>query len=117
MENNRIDFTVDKNNLYREENVTDLKTASIRILTPMKLDGTADETRTKIFVGHTQLMSQDGPLPLQARLNAATLEEAIERFPAAMEMEMAQMIEHLKKMHQEMERQNQREKSNLILPR
>ncbi len=117
MENNRIDFKVDKNNLYREENVTDLKTASIRILTPVKLDGAADETRAKIFVGHTQLMSQDGPLPLQARLNASTLEEAIDRFPGAMEMEMAQMIEQLKKMHQEMERAEQKEKSNLILPR
>lgn len=117
MENNRIDFKVDKNNLYKEESITDLKTASIRILTPVKLDGTADETRTKIFVGHTQLMSQDGPLPLQARLNASTLEEAIDRFPAAMEGEMAQMIEHLTKMHQEMERAEQKEKSNLILPR
>ncbi len=117
MENNRIDFKVDKNNLYREENLTDLKTASIRILTPVKLDGSADETRTKIFVGHTQLMSQDGPLPLQARLNASTIEEAIDRFPAAMESEMAQMIEQLKRMHEEMERAEQREKSSLILPR
>ncbi|NLA74416.1 MAG: cytoplasmic protein [Deltaproteobacteria bacterium] len=117
MENNRIDFKVDKNNLYKEESVTDLKTSTIRILTPVSLDGSVDETRTKIFIGHTQLMSQDGPLPLQASLKASTLEDAIDLFPAAMEGEMARMIEHLEKMRQEMERAEQREKSNLILPR
>ena len=117
MANNQIDFSVDKNNLYREENTTDLKTASIRCLTPVNIDGTIDETRPKIFVGHTQLMSPQGPVPLQVRLNASTLEEALDRFPAAMENEMAQMIEQAKKMQQEMEREERRGKSNLILPR
>ena len=28
----KIDFTVDKNNLYREESITDIKVASIRRL-------------------------------------------------------------------------------------
>ncbi|MGD9160131.1 MAG: cytoplasmic protein [Desulfobacteraceae bacterium] len=117
MADNQIDFTVNKDNLYREESITDLKTASIRCLTPVKLDGTVDESRQKIFIGHTQLMSQQGPLPIQARLNATTLEEAMDRFPSAMQNEMAQMIEQAKKMQQEMEKAEQREKSNLILPR
>lgn len=117
MADNQIDFTVDKNNLYREENITDLKTASIRCLTPVKIDGTVDESREKIFVGHTQLMSPQGPLPLQTRLNAATLEEAIDRFPAAIDHEMAEMLERVRKMHQEQEQTAKREKSNLILPR
>lgn len=114
---NQIDFTVNKENLYKEENVTDLKTASIRCLTPVKIDGTVDENRQKIFIGHTQLMSPQGPVPIQARLNAATLEEAMDRFPAAMENEMVQMVEQLKKMQEEMEKAEQKEKSNLILPR
>ena len=117
MAENQIDFTVQKDNLYREENITDLKTASIRCLTPIKIDGTVDESRQKIYVGHTQLISPQGPVPLQARLNATTLEEALDRFPAAMENEMAQMIEQVKKMQQDMERAEQEEKSNLILPR
>ena len=117
MAENQIDFMVNKENLYREENITDLKTASIKCLTPVKPDGTADESRQKIYVGHTQLMSPQGPIPLQARLNAATLEEAMERFPAAMETEMAQMIEQVKKMQEEMDKEEQRQKSNLILPR
>lgn len=117
MADNQIDFTVNKDNLYREENITDLKIASIRCLTPIKLGGTVDESREKIFIGHTQLMSPQGPVPIQARLNAATLEEALDRFPAAMENEMANMIEQAKKMQQEMEKAEQQEKSNLILPR
>lgn len=117
MADNQIDFTVNKENLYREENVTDLKTASIRCLTPVKLDGTVDESRQKIFIGHTQLMSPQGPVPIQARLNASNLEEAMDRFPAAMQNEMAQMVEQIKKMQQEMEKAEQKEKSNLILPR
>ena len=117
MEDNQIDFTVDKNNLYKEKSITDLKTASIKCLIPVKTDGTKDESREKIFIGHTQLMTQQGALPLQVRLNAATLEEAMERFPAAMEQEMAQMIENVKKMQQEQERAEQQESSNLILPR
>ena len=117
MADNQIDFKVDKMNLYREEGITDLKTASIRCLTPINTDGTVDKSRQKIFIGHTQLMSPQGPLPIQARLNAATLEEAIDRFPAAMENEMAQVIEQVKKMQQEMEREEQRGQSNLILPR
>lgn len=117
MADNQIDFTVNKENLYREENITDLKTASIRCLTPVKLDGTVDESRQKIFIGHTQLMSPQGPVPIQARLNASTLEEAMDRFPAAMQNEMAQMVEQIKKMQQEMEKAEQKEKSNLILPR
>ena len=117
MAENQIDFTVKKDNLYREESITDLKTASIRCLTPVKTDGTVDESRQMIFVGHTQLMSPQGPIPLQARLNASTLEEALERFPAAMQNEMAQVIEQVKKMQQEMEKEEQKQKSNLILPR
>jgi hypothetical protein len=117
MTDNQIDFRVDKQNLYREEGFTDLKTASIRCLTPVKMDGTVDESRPKIYIGQTQLMSPQGPLPLQVRLNAVSMEEAIDRFPAAMENEMTQMVEQLKKMQQEMEREERRNKSNLILPR
>ena len=117
MADNQIDFTVNKENLYREESITDLKTASIRCLTPVRIDGTVDEGREKIFIGHTQLMSPQGPVPIQTRLNAATLDEALDRFPAAMQNEMAQMLEQVKKMQEEMEKAERQEKSNLILPR
>jgi len=117
MADGQIDFVVDKNNLYKEESITDLKTASIRCLTPINIDGTIDESRGKIFTGHTQLMSPQGPLPLQARLEATTMAEAIDSFPAAMEKEMAEMIENARRMQQEQERADQQKDSGLILPR
>jgi hypothetical protein len=116
MTNNQIDFTVEKNNLYREENFIDLKSAAIRCLTPIKPDGTIDESREKIFVGHTQLMSPQGPVPLHAPLKASTLEEAMEKFTEAMQQAMAEMIENVKKMQQEQEQSNQQEGSRIVVP-
>ena len=116
MTDNQIDFTVEKHNLYREENILDLKSASIRCLTPVKPDGTLDESREKIFVGNTQLMSPQGPVPLHAPLKASTLEEAMDAFPEAMHKAMAEMIENVKKMQQEREKSNQKENSHIIVP-
>ena len=116
MTNNQLDFTVKKNNLYREENIIDLKAASIRCLTPIKPDGTIDEGREKIFVGHTQLMSPQGPVPLHAPLKASTLEEAMENFPESMQRSMAEMIKNVTKMQQEQEKAKQKEDPRIIVP-
>ncbi|MBW1767918.1 MAG: cytoplasmic protein [Deltaproteobacteria bacterium] len=111
----KIDFSVDKNSLYREENITDLKVGSIRRLLPIKLDGTEDESRTAIFIGDSQLMSPEGPVPLQTPLEANSLEEAIEAFPAAMDKSLAEMIEKIKKMQEERQMQ-QKDDSRIVVP-
>lgn len=98
-----INFTIDKTTLYREESVTDLKIGSIRRLIPVKADGTDDNTRNEVFIGHTQLMSPEGPLPIQSELSAKTLEEAIDVFPAAMKQALMEMVEKI----QQMQRQEQ----------
>jgi hypothetical protein len=116
MTNNQIDFTVEKGNLYREENITDLTSATIQCFTPIKPDRTIDESREKVFMGHTQLMSPQGPLPLHAPLNASTLEEAMENFSEAMQHAMAELIENAKKMQQEQEKSNQKEASRIVVP-
>ena len=116
MAENQIDFTVEKNNLYREENILDLKSASIRCLTPIKPDGTTDESREMIYVGNTQLMSPQGPVPLHAPLKATSLEEAMDSFPAAMQHAMEEMIESVKKMQQEQEQAKPQEDSRIIMP-
>ena len=89
----KIDFTVDRNNLYREESFTDIKVAAIRRLTPVKPDGSDDEGRNPIYMAQTQLMSPSGPVLLQSILDAGTLEQAMERFPKAMQKEMDKVIE------------------------
>ena len=90
---NAIDFTVDQKNLYREENITDMKVAAIRKMTPITPSGEVDEGRTAMFVGTTQLMTPEGPLPIQAMLEANNLQEAFNVFPRAMEEAMLQLQE------------------------
>jgi len=102
-----IAFSTD--NLYREDSYTDLKVGSIRILTPVKPDGTADLTRTTLFIGQAQFMSPDGPLPIQGLIDAKSLAEAMEKFPQAMEEALHHMITEAR----ELQRQKE---SGLILP-
>jgi len=110
-----IDFTVDKNHLYREESITDLKVASIRRMVPIKPDGSEDSSRTPIFVGSSQLMTPEGPLPLQARLMANSLAEAFEEFPNAMRKALDEVIVQLEQMRQQQAAQ-QRDDSRIIVP-
>ncbi|MDL2269140.1 cytoplasmic protein [Desulfosarcina sp. OttesenSCG-928-A07] len=114
-EGNQFDFRVDKKGLYREEAITDLRVASIRRMVPVHPDGTDDPGRTSLFYGHTQLLTPQGPLPLQVRLMANSLSEAIDVFPAAMEKEVERVVEEIQKMQAEEER-NQRDDSRIILP-
>ncbi len=98
-----VNFQVDQENLYREDSMTDLKVAVIRKLIPIKADGSDDTSRSPIFVGHSQVMSPEGLIPLQAELAAANLEDAINDFPRAMEQAMADMVEQIRQMQQEKE--------------
>lgn len=93
----KIDFTVDPNNLYREENFTDIKVAAIRRLIPVKPDGSDDASRTPLFMGQTQLITPSGPVMLQSLLTAKTIEEAMEQFPTAMQLQMDKMIAEAQK--------------------
>lgn len=111
-----IDFTVDKNNLYREEGITDHKVASIRRLVPIKVDGSDDPDREPVFYASTQLMTPEGPLPLQAALAAKTYEAAIEEFPHAMRKALNSTIEQLQKAQQQQQREKQQEQSRIYVP-
>ncbi len=92
------DFTVDKKNLYREETFTDFKIATIKVLCPIHIDGTLDESRTKRYFGETQMVSPEGPIPVRSMLSATSLEEAADVFPAAMEKALASLVEKVKQM-------------------
>ncbi|MCF8095499.1 MAG: cytoplasmic protein [Desulfobacteraceae bacterium] len=104
-----IDFTVNKDNLYREESITDLKVASIRKMVPVKPDGAEDPQRSTIFYGSTQLMTPEGPLPIQSELSATTLEEAMNEFPSAMQKALDQTIDRLKQMQQQQQQGQQQQ--------
>ena len=103
------DLSFDAANLYREEMFTDLKMGTLRRLTPVNVDGTTDEARTPLFSGETHLMSQGGPIPVQAAIEANTLKEAMEAFPAAMQTAVEQMIEEAREAQR-------REASRIVVP-
>ena len=104
-----IDLKLDENNLYKEESFTDLKTGAVRRLTPVKEDGSKDESREPIFMAQTQLMSPNGPLPVSCMIEAATLPEAAKKFPDVVKKEVERIIELAQKAQQE-------ESSRIIVP-
>ena len=111
---NDLEFKIDRSNLYREESFTDLKTGTVKCLTPVKTDGSSDKSRKTVFVGHTSILTPNGPLPIQNNIPAKDLQQAIKKFPEAMQQAMDQLIEEVKK-YQEQER-IQKPNSGLIIP-
>jgi hypothetical protein len=104
-----IDLKLNGNNLYKEESFTDLKTGAVRRLSPVKEDGSKDETREPIFMAQTQLMSPNGPLPVSCMIEATTLSEAVKMFPDVVQKEVERIVELAQKAQQE-------ESSRIIVP-
>ncbi|KPJ78920.1 MAG: hypothetical protein AMJ54_01310 [Deltaproteobacteria bacterium SG8_13] len=104
-----VDFSVDRQNLYLEESFTDLKVATIRRLTPVKTDGSVDKTRKTIFIGETNILTPNGPLPLQAVIQAKQLQQAFKNFPEAMQAAVDKLAEEVKKM-------KEKQTSSIIAP-
>ena len=104
-----LDFSVDRQNFYREESFTDLKVATIRRLSPVKPDGSVDKTRKTVFIGQTNIMTPGGALPIQAAIPAKQLQQAVKRFPEAMQAAMEKLAEEVQKMKQQ-------EESKIITP-
>lgn len=97
----RPEFKVEKENLYQEEYFTDMKLATIRRLTPVNQDGTVDQTRSIVFVGQANLMSEAGPIPISTMISAQDLPEAIQNYPQAMNQAMEKIQEEIRKYQQE----------------
>lgn len=116
-----LDFSVDRQNFYREDSFTDLKVATIRRLSPVKSDGSVDKTRKTVFIGQTNIMTPGGALPIQAVIQAKQLQQAVKRFPEAMLAAVDKLAEEMQKMKQQEESQiitpgAAKEDSRIILP-
>jgi len=68
---------MDAASLYREEIITDRAVGTLRVLTPIKDDGTPDRSRPTVYTGEAQLMTNMGPLPISFDVPATTLAEAV----------------------------------------
>ena len=103
------EIMLDAKNLFREEVFTDLRVGSIKQLTPVTSDGSRDMGRPMTYIGETQLMSQMGPLPVQTPIEAENLQEAMERFPAAIQTAVEAMINEVKELQR-------KEMSRIVVP-
>ena len=95
------EIKLDAASLYREEIFTDRRAGTLRRMTPVKVDGSVDDARAVLFSGQTQLLTPGGVLPLGFDIEAATLQEALERFPDAVKLALDEAIEEAREMRRE----------------
>ncbi len=95
------DMSMDPGALYREEVFTDHRAGTLRQMTPVKADGSTDDSREVLYVGQAQILTPAGALPLSFEIPAASLAEAVEKFGPAAEEAVSQAIEELKEMRRE----------------
>ena len=108
-EDNYPEISMNPDELYRDETITDQKTGTIRVMTPIKDDGSLDESRDVLYIGQSQMMTPAGALPLNFEIEAANLKEAVEKFGDKMKESMQETVERLT----EMQRQ---QSSKIVVP-
>jgi hypothetical protein len=101
--------TMDSTQIYREETFTDRKVGTIRRLTPVSADGSADTARPVLFVGQAQVMTPMGAIPISFELDALTLDAAVQKFGGAAEQAVQQTMRELQEMRRE-------QASSLVIP-
>jgi hypothetical protein len=100
-QNDLPDVRLDPAGMYREEIFTDRRAGTVRRLTPITVDGATDAARPVLFSGQTQLLTPAGVLPLAFDIEAATLEEALKKFPEGVKVALEQAIDEAREMRRE----------------
>ena len=109
MQNEMPERRMDADSLYLEEMFTDQKVGTLRKMTPVKVDGSPDESRPVLYVGQAQMMTPAGALPLTFEIEASDLAEAIAKFGEGAEKAMEETMQEL----QELRRQ---QASQIVVP-
>lgn len=104
-----LEPNMDVNDLYREDIYSDRKVGTIRVLTPVKSDGTVDTSRATSYVGQAQIMTPAGALPLSFEIDAKNLAEACAGFADAAKVAFEETMKEL----QELRRQ---QASSIVVP-
>lgn len=108
-QNTARDARMDANNLWREEIVTDRRVGTLRVMTPIRIDGTVDPARRTQYVGEAQMMTNMGPLPISFDIEAASLAQAVEFYAEAAKDAFERTVKEL----QDLRRQAA---SSLVIP-
>lgn len=95
------DFSMEADDLYREETYTDRRVGTIRRLTPVDRSGADDPRRPVLYVGQTQILTPVGALPVSFEIPAASLEEAITAFGDGARRAAEETIEELRALRRE----------------
>jgi len=98
---NAADLQMNAAGLYREEVITDRRVGSIRVLTPVTAEGHTDAMRKVLYVGEAQILTPGGVLPLAFEIDAGSLREAIDRFPAGAEAAVERALRELEALRRE----------------
>jgi hypothetical protein len=92
---------MDAASLYREDIVTDRKVGTIRMMTPLKIDGETDDSRPVLYVGEAQIMTGAGPLPISFEIEAANLAEAVDKFGESAKEAIERTVRELQDMRRQ----------------
>ena len=103
------DPRMDADDLYREDVYSDRKVGTIRVMTPVRRDGSPDPARASLFVGQAQIMTPGGVLPLSFEIDAKNLSEACAGFAEGAKVAFEETMKEL----QEMRRQ---QASSIVIP-
>ena len=109
MSEEQIEVRMEKDALYREDMISDRKMGTIRMMTPIKPDGSVDDARDVVYVGQAQIMTPMGALPVSFEIEASSLEQAVEGYADAAKDAIDNTIKELK----ELQRQAQ---SSIVVP-
>jgi hypothetical protein len=100
---------MDATSLYREEVYTDRAAGTLRVLVPVKADGSPDSKRPTLYLGEAQILTNMGPLPISFEVEGKTLTEAVENYSEAAKNGVERAMREL----QELRRQAS---SSIVLP-
>ena len=92
---------MDAGALWREDIFTDRHVGTIRRMTPVKPDGSADPSRKVAFVGEAALMTPAGQVPLTFDIPAEDLAQAVATFGTEVEKAYRNAIEELERLHRQ----------------
>ncbi len=93
--------SMDANDLYREETITDRKLGTIQVLTPVTAEGGMDASRKVIYTGRAQIMTPMGALPISFDIPADSLAQAVDGFAKEAEVAIEKTMEELKELRRE----------------
>jgi hypothetical protein len=106
----RLEPKMDPAELYREEIITDRRVGTIRVLSPVRSDGTADAKRPTMYIGEAQIYTNMGALPLSFEIPAANLAEAVSGYGDAAK-------EAVERAMRELEDMRRQAASSIVVPR